>query len=218
VAQALLEVCRAVGVRVAATGVCTPDQLRAVRDLGITWAQGPLLAEPRRRPSTAGIVLPVDLLSLARPTGQEAGVRVVAPQPVRTTVGDLAQAAVSLPEDVTAERVRQALADHPQAGSVVLLDAHGRPTGFLDRNRFMLAISGPFGRALYANRPAKTLAEPPRTLPMNTEVRAALQFCLSADRERHYDDLVLLDADHVCAGIVRVTDLVQEATSNPSAA
>ena len=218
--HALLEVCRAVGVRVAAVGVSTPDQLAAVRDHGITWAQGPLLAEQRRRPSTAGILLPVDLLPLARPVARTDATTIqpVVPDLPRPSVGDLAQAAVSLPEDVTAESVRQALADHPQAGSVVLLDAHGRPTGFLDRNRFMLAISGPFGRALYANRPARTLAEAPRTVPMTADVRGALQFCLSSDRDRSYDDLVLLDGDRVCAGIVRVTDLLQEATGNPSAA
>ena len=220
VVHALLEVCRAVAVRVAAVGVSTTDQLTAVRDHGITWAQGPLLAEQRRRPSTAGILLPVDLLPLARPVARSDATTIqpAVPDLPRPSVGDLAQAAVSLPEDVTAESVRQALADHPQAGSVVLLDAHGRPTGFLDRNRFMLAISGPFGRALYANRPARTLAEAPRTVPMTADVRAALQFCPSSDRDRSYDDMVLLDGDRVCAGIVRVTDLLQEATGNPSAA
>jgi EAL domain-containing protein (putative c-di-GMP-specific phosphodiesterase class I) len=218
VVQALMDVCRVVGVRVSAVGVSTPDQLAAVRDHGITWAQGPLLAEQRRRPSTAGIVLPVDLIPLARPATHDTGVRQAAPAAPRASVGDLAQAAVSLPEDVTAERVRQALADHPQAGSVVLLDRRGRPTGFLDRNRFMLAISGPFGRALYANRPARALAEAPRTLPLSADVRGALQFCLSGDRDRSYDDLVLLDGSGACAGIVRVTDLLQEATGTSSAA
>jgi hypothetical protein len=133
-------------------------------------------------------------------------------------VAGLGQAAISLWDDVPAESVRQALADHPQAGSVVLLDGSGRPTGFLDRNRFMLAISGPFGRALYANRPAKALAEAPRTLPARTDVRTALQFCLSGDRERSYDDIVLLDDAGGCTGIVRVTDLLQEATGATSAA
>jgi EAL domain-containing protein (putative c-di-GMP-specific phosphodiesterase class I) len=207
VAKALVEVCREVGVRVAATGVSTPEQLAAVRDLGITWAQGSLLAEPRGRPSTEGILLPADLMPRRRPAvpAQRTEAR-AAP------VAGLGQAAVTLWDDVPAESVRQALADHPQAGSVVLLDTAGRPTGFLDRNRFMLAISGPFGRALYANRPARTLAEPPRTLPARTDVRTALQFCLGGDRERSYDDIVLLDDAGACSGIVRVTDLLQEAT------
>jgi EAL domain-containing protein (putative c-di-GMP-specific phosphodiesterase class I) len=219
VVQALLEVCHAVGVRVAATGIRTPEQLVAVRDHGIEWAQGALLAEPRRRPSTAGILLPVDLMPRMSPTPfpRQQPQQPQQPRPL-PSIGRFAQAAVSLTEGVPAESVRQALADHPQAGSVVLLDVHGRPTGFLDRNRFMLAISGPFGRALYANRPAKTLAEPPRTMPATTDVRSALQQCLAGDRERSYDDVVLLDDIGTCAGIVRVTDLLQEATGNPSAA
>jgi EAL domain-containing protein (putative c-di-GMP-specific phosphodiesterase class I) len=213
VAHAVVEVCRAVGVRIAATGVATPEQLAAVRDLGITWAQGPLLAEPRRRPSTEGILLPSDLMPRRHP---------VVPAPRTPTppapVSGLGQAAVSLWDDVPAESVRQALADHPQAGSVVLLDAAGRPTGFLDRNRFMLAISGPFGRALYANRPAQVLADEPRTLPARTDVRTALQSCLAGDRERSYDDIVLLDDAGACAGIVRVTDLLQVAAGAATAA
>lgn len=43
VVGALCGVCRTVGVRVCATGVRTVDQLAAVRDHGIPWAQGPLL-------------------------------------------------------------------------------------------------------------------------------------------------------------------------------
>jgi EAL domain-containing protein (putative c-di-GMP-specific phosphodiesterase class I) len=222
VVQALLEVCHAVGVRVSATGVSTPDQLAAVRDHGVTWAQGPLLAEPRSRPSTSGILLPVELMPRARapqpshPAPATGGQQ--QPQQTCHTLADLAQAAVALSETATAEKVRQALADHPQAGSVVLLDANGRPTGFLDRNRFMLAISGPFGRALYANRPAMALAEQARTIPTTVDARSALQFCLTGDRSRSYDDLVLLDGNRVCVGIVRVTDLVQEAAGSPSAA
>lgn len=223
VARALLDVCRAVGVRVSATGVSTPEQLAAVRDHGIPWAQGPLLAEPRRRPTTGGILLPVDLMPQVRaprvpPPTTTPAAPPVPQQPRPSPVADVAQAAVGLPESATAEAVRQALADHPQAGSVVLLDPMGRPTGFLDRNRFMLAISGPFGRALYANRAALALAEQPRTIRASSDLRSALQFCLSGDRSRSYDDLVLLDGDRACVGVVRVTDLLQEVAGGPSAA
>jgi EAL domain-containing protein (putative c-di-GMP-specific phosphodiesterase class I) len=211
VVTALADVCRAVAVRVSALGVRTPDQLAAVRDHGIPWAQGPLLAEPRRRPSTSGVVLPPELLPQAgRPA--RPGAPPVAAQ-ARVTVGALAQAPVCLPEDVPAEAVRLALADHPQAGSVVLLDAYRRPTGFLDRNRFMLAISGPFGRALFAQRPARSLADPPRTVPAAADLRTAVAACLDGDRSRAHDDLVLLDAEGSCVGIVHAGDLLQRAAA-----
>jgi EAL domain-containing protein (putative c-di-GMP-specific phosphodiesterase class I) len=215
VVRALCDVCRTVGVRVSATGVCTTDQLTAVHDHGIPWAQGPLLAGPRRRPSTAGIMLQVELMLRFVPAQSP---RPTAAEVRQPTVAELAQAAVSLPADATAESVRQALADHPQAGSVVLLDVHRRPTGFLDRNRFMLAISGPYGRALYADRPAASLADEPRALPVRTELRAAITFCLGGERNRSYDDVVLHHADGACAGVVRVTDLLAEVTGGTSAA
>lgn len=220
VVRALCDVCRATGTRVSAVGVTTPDELAAVRDHGIPWAQGPLLAAARRRPSTVGLLLPVDLLP--RHVGTD---RPAVPSPVpRTapplppTLADLARTAVGLPDDATAEHVRQALADHPRSGCVVLLDAGGRPVAFLDRNRFMLAISGPFGRALYADRPARSLAEPPRTAAVGTDVRTALEHCLSGDRTRSYDDLVLLDDAGRCVGVARVADLLQEATGAAPAA
>lgn len=213
VVRAVLEVCESVGVRVAATGVSTADELAAVRDAGIDWAQGRLFGGLRRRPSTTGVHLPVEMMHRlvdARP----AAATDLRPAPVvePATVRDLAVAAVVLPDDVTAEAVRMALADHPQSGCVVLVDGNGRPTGFLDRNRFMLAISGPFGRALYANRPARTVAEQPRTLGLDVDVRTALAYCLAGDRARSYDDVVLLDQAGVCAGVVRVADLLQETT------
>jgi EAL domain-containing protein (putative c-di-GMP-specific phosphodiesterase class I) len=216
VTHALCEVCRAVGVRVAAVGVTSTEELAAVRDHGIPWAQGPLLAPPRRRPATTGILMPVNLMPAL-----QADLRPV-PRPRNPAPGpalaDLSRAPVSLPVDVTAESVRQAFSGHPQAGCVVLLDITSRPVGFLDRNRFMLAISGPFGRALYANRPARGLAETPRTMHVGTGVRAALQECLSGDRARSYDDVVLVDDVGCCVGIARVSDLLQEATGAPSAA
>ncbi|MFC4946973.1 EAL domain-containing protein [Pseudonocardia sp. GCM10023141] len=229
VVQALCDVCRAVGVRVSALGVTHPDELAAVRDHGIPWAQGPLLAGSRRRPSTVGILLPVDLMprihgAPASPPAPVPAARRPSPVPRDEPAARLAalatftQAPVTLPEDVTAEAVRQALADHPHVGCVVLLDPQRRPVGFLDRNRFMIAISGPFGRALYAHRPARTLAEEPRTLAATADVRAALAYCLAGDRTRTYDDVVLLDERGRCAGIVRVTDLLQEATGVHAAA
>lgn len=208
VVAAVCDVARACGVVASAVGVTHPDELSALRDHGVTRAQGPLLAVPRRRPTVAGIMVPVELM------GQVQAARIPAPPVFRRslpTVASLAQPPLVLRDDVTAEVVRTTFAAHPQAGSVLLTDTARRPTGFLDRNRFMLAVSGPYGHALYARRRASALAEPPRTVGLATEVPAALEYCVS-DRTRSWDDLVLLDGSLCCAGIVRVADLLQVAT------
>lgn len=195
-------------IRVVADGVTHREELAALRDHGVTLAQGPLLAGLRARPGCAGVVLPTDLMpriQAARAHRGLPGRRAVPP------LAALARPAVTLPDHVAADAVREAFVAHPQAASVVLLDEARHPTGFLDRNRFMIAVSGPFGHALHARRPAAGLAEPPRTLGGNTDVHAALEYCLS-DRARSWDDLVLLDGSLRCAGIVPVSELLQAAT------
>ncbi|WP_232665780.1 EAL domain-containing protein [Pseudonocardia sp. TRM90224] len=227
VVQALCDVCRAVGVRISAVGITNPDELAAVRDHGIPWAQGPLIAEMRQRPSTQGIALhpdlmprihatvprPKPLLQAGRTAGSSSAPRVAPPPPARTLAA-LAQPAVCLSEMVNTESVRQALHDHPQAGGVVLVDTHQRPVGYLDRERFTMAVAGHFGRSLYANRPALALADGPRIISIDADVRTALECCLSGDRGRTYDDVVLVADNEVCVGTVRVIDLMQEATGN----
>ncbi|GEL20974.1 EAL domain-containing protein [Pseudonocardia asaccharolytica] len=220
VVQAICDVCAAVGTCVAATGVTGGDQLAALRGRAVSWVQGMLLSHPRRRPSTAGVRVPVELATPAAETASAPGMpaRPPHPRPAPATVRELAQAAVTLPSTATAETARRALADHPLAGGIVLLDPQRRPTGYLNRNRFMLAISGPYGRALYAARPARTLADAPLLINEQTTVRSAVQNCMQGDPARSYDDLVLAGSDGSCSGVVRVADLLRLATAIPVSA
>ena len=175
----------------------------------------------RRSPSTLGLLLPVELMPHRAGAPRRRPVHTPIPAPRAPSLPPVAmftQAPLALRDDVTADQVRQALADHPQSGSVVLLDGQRRPVGFLDRNRFMLAISGPFGHALYAHRPAARSPTRRAPSPRSVDVRTALAHCLAGDRTRSYDDLVLLDEHGACAGIVRVGDLLAEATGVHAAA
>jgi hypothetical protein len=119
----------------------------------------------------------------------------------------LVRPAVEVPDTAPGEAVRDAFARNPLAGSVVLVDAARRPVGFLDRNRYMLAVSARYGHALYAGRPARKLAEAPRTVDQGTDPADALERWLTADG-RGFDDIVVVDDAGACAGIVRVAELV----------
>jgi len=206
VVTAICDVARACSITVSAVGVTHRDELAALRDHGITRAQGPLLASVQQHPGVAGLAIPVALIPRIQAARESAPMRTVLP-----SVASLAKPALVLPDHVTADVVRAAFAAHPHANSVLLTDTARRPTAFLDRNRFLMALSGPYGHALYARRRADSLAEPPRTVGPTTDLAAALEYCL-ADRSRSWDDLVLLDGSLSCAGIVRVDDLMHVAT------
>ncbi|RZT83999.1 EAL domain-containing protein (putative c-di-GMP-specific phosphodiesterase class I) [Pseudonocardia sediminis] len=223
VVRAVCGVAAASGVRVAATGVADADALGALHACGARLARGPLLGTPRARPVVEGST-PPELLSLLtataphrspsaapspgpapspRPTPSPAPRIGAVPVPVRA----LASAALTLPDDAVADVARTALADRPDAGGVVLLDPRRRPTGYLERSRFLLAMAGPFGHALWAAKPAITMADPPRVADERMPLPAAMEVSLAGDRSRGYDDLVLVGPGGACTGVVPVSEL-----------
>ena len=116
--------------------------------------------------------------------------------------------AVTLPLSATGEEVRTILSDRPTISGVVLVDADGKPRCTLDRNRFLLAVSGAYGHALYSQREAARLGDEPRLLPSCSSVLAALELVRSSAAHRRYDDIIVLDSHGRCAGTVCVGDVI----------
>lgn len=206
--RAVMEVCRAVGVPVAVTGVREPQRLAELYTAGAVYAQGPLLGGVRTTPEPAPATL-AELSTLLRP-----GARAAAPAPHAGSaaaavppVRGLATTAVTVPEDSTAETVREAMRAHPDSAGVVLVDADLRPVGYLERSRFLLTLAGRFGHALWADKPAARLADPPRTIDERTPLPRALELSLAGDPARAYDDLVVIGPGGACRGVVTVAEL-----------
>ncbi|BBF99856.1 MULTISPECIES: EAL domain-containing protein [Pseudonocardia] len=200
--RAVLEVARAVGVPVAATGVRDPERLSGLYASGVALAQGPLLGGARATPEPDPATLP-ELLALLR----SAPAQPVAAGPVGPPVRGLATPAVTLAADVVADTAREAMRERPESAGVVLVDGAHRPVGYLDRSRFLLAMTGRFGHALWADKPASSLADPPRTVDERAPLPLALELSLAGDPARAYDDLVVVGPDGVCRGVVTVAEL-----------
>lgn len=204
--QALLEglvyTCTQAGSTVIAQGIETREQLQAVRAAGVHLVQGELIAPPARRPNTR--VTLAGALNELSDTG-------VTPQLPVTTAGpritDFLCPATMLAEDATADAARKIFADRPDITSIVLVDAEERPQWTIDRNRFLLAVTGPYGHALHAKRPASRLADEPRAMGTNATAMEALNLMSGGAADRMYDDLVVLDEGGRCLGVVRLSDL-----------
>lgn len=202
VADAVRRLCQRVGALYVADGIGTPADLEATHRQEITIGEGPLLGEPSARPRTQ-VALPARIAPAAAP---------IAPTPAQApeTVGKFANPGILMPAASTGDKVRDTFRASPGALSVVLVDHGLRPVGMLDRNRFMLEVSGQFGHALHANRPAKDLADPPRILRTDAPPRAALTLIgESEDDGRTYDDIVIVDPAGRYLGVARVADLLR---------
>jgi GGDEF domain-containing protein len=187
---------------VVAEGVERPEQVAVLRQYGVGIAQGNLLGPPNRRPLT---YLPISGLAEFRAPVSALPTRGVP----ETQITDFMHPAVTLPLSATGEAVRSVLSNRPTISGVVLVDADGKPRCTLDRNRFLLAVSGAYGHALYAGRDAARLGDPPRVLQSSCGALAALELVRSSEAHRRYDDIVVLDSDGRCAGVVCVGDVIQ---------
>lgn len=194
----LVDLAHRLETHVQAPGMASREQVLHMREAGVRLVQGPALAPREWRPG-----MPVSI-----------PVAAAAPEPARPETGlgprvsEFTIPAVTLPDTATADEVLTVLNAETGVTSVVLVDDRQRPRCTVDRTRFLLQLSGAYGHALHARRPAARLADPPRPVPRTVPAIAALR-AAGAEDDRVYDDLVVVDEVGRCLGIVRVADLIR---------
>ncbi|HEU5159184.1 MAG TPA: EAL domain-containing protein [Streptosporangiaceae bacterium] len=205
--EALVMVARRIGGHVLAPGVAGEEQLARLRALGVRLAQGPLLTPAGWRPATgaAQVPVPVPPAEVVTSSGP------IAPELIGPRVTEFLLPAVTMPDTVTADSVLTVLSSERGTTSIVLVDEQQRPRYSIDRTRFLLAVSGPYGHALHAQKPAARLADAPCLVPRTVPAIAALRAAGDAG-DRAYDDLVVVDEVGRCIGVVRVSDLIRGVT------
>jgi EAL domain-containing protein (putative c-di-GMP-specific phosphodiesterase class I) len=187
------------GGQVVAEGVETEAELTYLRKLGVGYAQGRLLAPPQRRPAVNARIAPEAVTETGEIRRSSTGPRITA----------FLHPATTLHEHATSEEVREVLASQPSVTGVVLVDDEGRPKWSVDRNRFLLAVTGPYGHALHAKREAARLADKPHIIGTESSALDLLDVVAGANRERTNDDLIVVDHNERCMGVVRVADVVR---------
>jgi diguanylate cyclase (GGDEF)-like protein len=200
IVEALLHFTSRTNIRLVATGIETDDQLTATRRLGVRIAQGNLFAPARPELAWTGMITP------ATPEPDDR----LAPGPVLTPrVGDFLRPATTLPAEATCDDVRDALAAADGPSGIVGVDGMNRPQWSINRTRFLVAVTGPYGHALHAKRPAARLSDTPHTILADASALEFLELVTDADWARTGDDVVVVDQSGRCLGVVLVTEVVR---------
>ncbi|GAA2452690.1 hypothetical protein GCM10010191_83860 [Actinomadura vinacea] len=197
--SSLVDLAHRLGTHVLAPGLATEEQVLAQRELGVRLVQGPALAPPEWRP---GMRVTVPVTAKDEPRKERAE------NSLGPRVSEFTLPAVTAPHNATAGQVLDVLNAETGTTCVVLLDERQRPWATVDRTRFLLRLSGAYGHALYAHKPAANLADTPRLVPRTVPAVAALR-AAGRENDRVYDDLVVIDEVGRCLGIVRVADLIR---------
>ncbi|CQR65157.1 EAL domain-containing protein [Streptomyces leeuwenhoekii] len=194
--RAMRTLCDGLGALLAVEGVETETQCAAARAAGAQLAQGELLAPPARLPAT-DVYVPVrspDAVPVSRPG---------------PSVREFVRPAALLPATASAGQVRALLTGAPEVSGVLLVDRAGVPVRSVHRSRFLLSMSGRYGHALYADRPAARLGDPPRTVGVDATAWEVLDVVADGGRARTSDDVAVVDGSGRCVGVVRLADLVR---------
>ncbi|POX56039.1 diguanylate cyclase [Streptomyces sp. Ru71] len=194
--RAMRTLCDELGALLAVEGVETESQCTAALAAGAQLAQGELFAPPARLPAADVYVPP-------RSPG-------VVPVPRSgPSVRQFVRPAALLPAHASAGQVRALLTGSPDVSGVLLVDAAGVPVRSVHRSRFLLTMSGRYGHALYADRPAAKLGDPPRTVGVDATAWEVLDVVAVGGRDRTSDDVAVVDGRGRCVGVVRLADLVR---------
>ncbi|MCX4573629.1 GGDEF domain-containing protein [Streptomyces sp. NBC_01571] len=194
--RAMRTLCEELGALLSVEGVETELQCAAAVSAGAQLAQGDLFAPPARLPA-ADVYVPA-LSPGVTPT-----------PPSGPSVLQFVRPAALLPATASAERVRALLTGSPDVSGVLLVDSAGIPVRSVHRSRFLLSMSGPYGHALYADRPAAKLGDPPRTVGVDATAWEVLDVVADGERDRTSDDVAVVDRYGRCVGVVRLADLVR---------
>ncbi|MEU3828700.1 GGDEF domain-containing protein [Streptomyces sp. NPDC029080] len=194
--RAMRTLCEGLGALVGVEGVETELQCAAALAAGAQLAQGELFAPPARIPA-ADVYVPS--LTPGAVSAPRSG----------PSVREFVRPAAVLPLTASAGQVRALLTGSPEVSGVLLVDPAGRPVRSVHRSRFLLSMSGRYGHALYADRPARKLGDAPRTVGADATAWEVLEVVAVGDRDRTSDDVAVVDEHGRCVGVVRLADLVR---------
>lgn len=152
--RALMQIAEVFGASLVAEGIETAEDLRIVRDLGISYGQGYLIGRPAAAPRKL----------IATEAAQVLRDQRVAVMPALRTAsvsGRLKEvqtlAAPSVASATTHDELARMFELHPSLHAIAIVD-EGKPVGLLDRRQFMERYAKRYFKELYGSKSCVTFA------------------------------------------------------------
>ena len=206
--RALLQIAEVFGTSLVAEGIETPDELRAIRDLGIGYGQGYLLGRPAADP-----VAVIDRAALAVIAGQQIAVLPTlrsAASPGRLLDLQVIAATPVAPR-TTNDEVMQLFDAHPEWPALAIVE-EGVPLGIIERHRFTDRYAKGFFKELYGRKPASAFANlSPRLVERDGDIGELIGI-LASDDQRYLKDGFIVTENGRYLGLGAAEQLVRNVT------
>jgi len=188
--RALMQISDTLGAQMVAEGIETIDELRIVRELGLSLGQGWLLGRPGPQPQA----------SLSAEVCQVLQAREVAVLPQRSRASNNGVSALhllieapALPMDVSLDQVFSHFQRYRDPPAVALVD-EGRPCCLIPRQQFVSDYAQPYFREIHGRKPACGHANrQPLMLDVHTGIEALTAVLTSSDQRYLTEGFILTD-------------------------
>jgi EAL domain-containing protein (putative c-di-GMP-specific phosphodiesterase class I)/GGDEF domain-containing protein len=209
--QALLQIAETFGSALVAEGIETADDLRVLRDLGVSFGQGYFLSRPVRQPADA-----VDAPALA--VVGSTRVAVLPSLRVAASPGRVSQGHVLRAQGVAAQTSCDELARlfdaNPNWHAAAFVDEESRPLGLLGRQDFLDRYAKPFFKEVYGRKPSLTFANPrPAVVDTEADFDALVGVLMSAD-QRYLTEGFIYVQNGIYQGLGTGHQLVRQVTES----
>jgi EAL domain-containing protein (putative c-di-GMP-specific phosphodiesterase class I)/GGDEF domain-containing protein len=177
--RALMQIAEVFGSTLVAEGIETADDLRVVRDLGISLGQGYFMGRPIAQPRVAIEAQALDVLKDQR----------VSVMPAMRTASSSGQRrelkiihAPNATSKMTHNEVDRLFEAHPNLHAMAIVD-QGKPVGLIDRRQFMERYAKRYFKELYGSKPCDTFANlSPRLVERDHDIEELVGILTSQDQ------------------------------------
>jgi EAL domain-containing protein (putative c-di-GMP-specific phosphodiesterase class I)/GGDEF domain-containing protein len=178
--RALLQLAETFGAQLVAEGIETAEELRVLRDLGVSHGQGWFLGRPAARGLTAPPAQALEVLT-SKDIAVLPELRRAAASGV--TAERLVLKAPAVAQDCSHEQLYRLFEAHEQLHAVAVIDEAGRPIALVDRSQFIARWAKPFFNDLYGRRACTLFANStPLIVDADTGIEALTSILTSTDQ------------------------------------
>ncbi|MDP3653805.1 MAG: EAL domain-containing protein [Rhodoferax sp.] len=177
--RALMQIAEIFGTSLVAEGIETADDLRVVRDLGISLGQGYFMGRPIPQPRDAIEAQATEVLRDQRVSVMPA-MRTASASGRRREVKIVHAPTVAT--QTTHDEIDRLLEAHPGLHAVAIVD-QGVPVGLIDRRQFMERYAKRYFKELYGTKPCVTFANlSPRLVERDHDIDELVGILTSQDQ------------------------------------
>lgn len=205
VVAALTSLAQNINCKIIAEGIETQGELNTLLLKGVHYAQGYYLARPRfPKPEVAGnIITYIRRRKITDFTNRHRYL----------CLRDLAVPALVVSEETSVAKVKELLDASRQSGSSLVVDREQKTVGLIMQHNLHRILSAQYGVPLYYHRPVTMIMDQaPLTLEGHTVLEQAAELAMSRDRDKLYDDLVVVDTGRNLVGVVSIQRLLETLT------